>query len=149
VRVIAVGEAGTCALVLAAGVDVVVAWPRERPQPASASGRAARAIRRRDTATSVAACRDEVVVRPPVRRYHPTVSWFAAVLLACAVVVLVAAEWPLLARSPLGGEARRRRERARRKAGLKVLRSDSDDFAASVERDLANLPTIEEREERR
>jgi hypothetical protein len=30
-----------------------------------------------------------------------------------------------------------------------VLRSETDDFAASVERDLANLPTIEEREERR
>lgn len=78
-----------------------------------------------------------------------SVSWFAAVLLACAVVVLVAAEWPLLARSPLGSEARRRRDRARRKADLRVLRSESDDFAASVQRDLANLPTIEEREERR
>ncbi len=76
-------------------------------------------------------------------------SWFAAILLACAVVVLVAAEWPLLARSPLGSEARRRRDRAQRKAGLKVVRSEEDDFAASVERDLANLPTIEEREERR
>jgi hypothetical protein len=74
------------------------------------------------------------------------VSWFAAVVLACAVAVLIGAEWPLLARSPLGGEARRRRDRAKRKAGLRVLRSDSDDFAASVERDLANLPTIEERD---
>jgi hypothetical protein len=76
------------------------------------------------------------------------VSWFAVVLLACALVVLVAAEWPRLD-GRLGAEARRRRERARRKAGLKVLRSESDDFAASVQRDLANLPTIEEREERR
>jgi len=76
------------------------------------------------------------------------VSWFAVVLLACAVLVLVAAEWPRLD-GRLGAEARRRRERARRKAGLKVLRSESDDFAASVQRDLANLPTIEEREERR
>jgi hypothetical protein len=76
------------------------------------------------------------------------VSIVGAVLLACAVAVLVAAEWPRL-EARFGGEARRRRERARRKASLKVLRSDEDDFAASVERDLANLPTIEEREERR
>ena len=74
-------------------------------------------------------------------------SWVAVVLLACAVLVLVGAEWPRLD-ARFGGEARRRRERARRKQGLKVLRSESDDFAASVERDLANLPTIE-REERR
>jgi hypothetical protein len=76
------------------------------------------------------------------------VSWFALVVLACALVVLVAAEWPRLDER-IGGEARRRRERAKRKRSLKVIRSDSDDFAASVERDLANLPTIEEREERR
>ena len=74
-------------------------------------------------------------------------SWVAVVLLACAVLVLVGAEWPRLD-ARFGGEARRRRDRARRKQGLKVLRSESDDFAASVERDLANLPTIE-REERR
>lgn len=74
-------------------------------------------------------------------------SWIAVVLLACAVAVLVGAEWPRLD-ARFGGEARRRRDRARRKQGLKVLRSESDEFAASVERDLANLPTIE-REERR
>lgn len=74
-------------------------------------------------------------------------SWIAVVLLACAVVVLIGAEWPRLD-ARFGGEARRRRDRARRKQGLKVLRSESDEFAASVERDLANLPTIE-REERR
>ena len=76
------------------------------------------------------------------------VSLFAVVLLACALVVIVAAEWPRLDER-IGGEARRRRERAKRKRGLKVIRSDTDDFAASVQRDLANLPTIEEREERR
>ena len=74
-------------------------------------------------------------------------SWIAVVLLAGAVVVLIGAEWPRLD-ARFGGEARRRRDRARRKQGLKVLRSESDEFAASVERDLANLPTIE-REERR
>ena len=82
------------------------------------------------------------------RRYHHRVSWFAVVLLACALAVLVAAEWSRLEKV-VGADARRRRERARRKAGLELLRSESDDFAASVERDLANLPTIEKREERR
>ena len=75
-------------------------------------------------------------------------SVVGAVLLACAVLVLIGAEWPRL-ESLLGVDARRKRDRARRKASLRVLHTDSDDFAASVERDLANLPTIEEREERR
>jgi len=83
-----------------------------------------------------------------VRRYHHGVSMIGAVLLGCAVLVLFAAEWPRL-EGRFGGEARRLRERARRKESFRVVHSDSDDFAASVERDLANLPTIEEREERR
>ncbi len=37
---------------------------------------------------------------------------------------------------------------ARRKASLKLLRTESDEFAASVERDLAQLPTIEETDRR-
>jgi hypothetical protein len=73
---------------------------------------------------------------------------FAVVLLAAAVAVVLGAEWPRLD-ARLGPEARRRRDRMRRKKNLKVLRTDTDDFAASVERDLAKLPTIEEREERR
>jgi hypothetical protein len=76
------------------------------------------------------------------------VSVFAVVLLAAAVAVVLGAEWPRLD-ARLGPEARRRRDRMRRKKNLKVLRTDTDDFAASVERDLAKLPTIEEREERR
>ena len=74
-----------------------------------------------------------------------TVVWIA--LLAAAVAVLVAAEWPRLDRW-LGVEARRDRERSRRKANLKVIRSDEslEEFAASVERDLSRLPTIEERD---
>ncbi|HET7046457.1 MAG TPA: hypothetical protein VFI37_16540 [Gaiellaceae bacterium] len=75
-------------------------------------------------------------------------SVVGAVLLACALLVIVGAEWPRL-ESRFGGDGRRRRERARRKTSLRLLHTDSDDFAASVERDLANLPTIEEREERR
>ena len=73
-------------------------------------------------------------------------------LLALAVVVLVGAEWPRL-ENRFGGEARRSRERSRRKAHLRapwtdpdLLRSESEEFAASVERDLSQLPTIEERE---
>jgi hypothetical protein len=76
------------------------------------------------------------------------VSWVFVGLLACAVVVLVAAEWPRLARRT-GRTGRRERERARRKANLRVLSSDdTDDFAASVERDLAQLPTIDEHDHR-
>ncbi|MDQ3876692.1 MAG: hypothetical protein M3322_14295 [Actinomycetota bacterium] len=72
-------------------------------------------------------------------------SWLFVGLLAAAVLILIAAEWPRLARGT-GLARRRERERARRKANLKLLRSDSDDFAASVERDLAQLPTIDERD---
>jgi hypothetical protein len=73
------------------------------------------------------------------------IVWIA--LLAAAVAVLVAAEWSRLDRW-LGVEARRERERARRKANLKVIRSEEslEEFAASVERDLSRLPTIDERE---
>ena len=39
---------------------------------------------------------------------------------------------------------RERRTRARRKSKLRVVHTESDDFAASVERDLASLPTIDE-----
>jgi hypothetical protein len=71
--------------------------------------------------------------------------WIA--LLAGAVAVLVAAEWPRLDRK-FGGEARRERERKRRKANLKVIRNDEslEEFAASVERDLDRLPTIDKRD---
>lgn len=70
-------------------------------------------------------------------------SWLVVALLACAVAVLLAAEWPRLERR-LGAEARRKRERARRKAGLKLLQSETEKFAASVERDLSQLPTIDD-----
>ncbi len=71
--------------------------------------------------------------------------WIA--LLACAVAVLIAAEWPRLDRW-LGVEARRGRERQKRKANLKVIRSEEslEEFQASVERDLSRLPTIDKRD---
>jgi hypothetical protein len=71
------------------------------------------------------------------------VSWLSVALLALAVLAVVGAEWPRLAHR-FGLEARRKRERARRKRQLRVLHGDADDFAASVERDLEQLPTIED-----
>jgi hypothetical protein len=75
------------------------------------------------------------------------VSAVWVVLLAGAVAVLVAAEWPRLDRW-FGREARRGRERAKRKQNLKLIRSEEslEEFAASVERDLSRLPTIDERD---
>jgi hypothetical protein len=81
------------------------------------------------------------------------VSWLSIALLACAVLAVIGAEWPRLARN-FGFEARRSRDRARRKSKLTLLRTDddevdeSDEFAASVQRDLQQLPTIDERDRR-
>ncbi len=71
-----------------------------------------------------------------------------AALLVCAVAAVVVAEWPRIS-AALGSEARARRERARRKSQLKVVRTDRDEFAESVQRDLDSLPTIEDREPHR
>ncbi|MDP8911604.1 MAG: hypothetical protein M3M94_06015 [Actinomycetota bacterium] len=79
-------------------------------------------------------------------------SWLFVALLACAVAVLIGAEWPRLAEF-LGRDARRGRARARRKASLKLLRteprSESEEFEASVQRDLSRLPTVKERDPKR
>lgn len=75
-------------------------------------------------------------------------SWLYLALLAGAGAVLIGAEWPRLA-VRLGVERRRTRAKAKRKANLKLLRSESEEFAASVQRDLSRLPTTEEREQRR
>ena len=77
-------------------------------------------------------------------------SWVFVALLAAAVAVLIGAEWPRLAER-FGVDARRQRERARRKRSLRVVPTedpDSEEFARSVERDLQNLPTIEEKDRR-
>ena len=71
------------------------------------------------------------------------VSWLFIALLAAAVVVLVGAEWPRVSERA-GSRARQKRARARQKAQLRVLRNESDEFAASVQRDLERLPTMEE-----
>ena len=78
----------------------------------------------------------------------PPVSWLFIALLACGIAILVAAEWPRLG-NRVGPDTRERRRRNRRKQNLKLLRSETDDFAASVQRDLERLPTIEERDSRR
>jgi len=76
------------------------------------------------------------------------VSWLSVALLACAVLAVIGAEWPRLGER-LGVEARRKRQRARRKSKWTLVRGeaqdvDADDFAASVERDLDQLPTLDE-----
>ena len=78
-------------------------------------------------------------------------SWLYIALLAAAVVLVAGAEWPRL-EERFGGESRRRRDRARRKAktDLHLVGDDeADEFAASVERDLANLPVLEETDDDR
>ena len=80
-------------------------------------------------------------------------SWVFVALLACAVAILVAAEWPRLEHR-FGVDGRRMRDRERRKANLRLLRperperTESEDFAASVERDLSQLPTIDDEQRR-
>jgi hypothetical protein len=79
------------------------------------------------------------------------VSWLYIALLALAVAIVVGAEWPRLESRlglHIGADARRRRDRAKRKEALRLVPTDADDFAASVERDLAQLPTIEETDRR-
>lgn len=72
-------------------------------------------------------------------------SWVFVALLAAAIAVLIAAEWPRVS-ARIGADSRARRQRARRKSQLEVVRTDIDDFEQSVQRDLDRLPTIEEQE---
>ena len=71
------------------------------------------------------------------------VSLVFAALLAGAVATLLIAEWPRIT-AALGADSRARRERRRRKSQLRVVRTDRDEFAESVQRDLDQLPTIEQ-----
>jgi hypothetical protein len=74
------------------------------------------------------------------------VTPFAVVMLLAAVVLVGAVHaGKLPARLTL--EGRKNRKRVRRKAALRIVESDpDDDFAAAVERDLAALPTIDDRD---
>ena len=76
-------------------------------------------------------------------------SIVAVVLIACAVLVVVGAEWPrLTAGLRSRSEVTSRRPRTKRKPELQVIHGDRDDFAESVRRDLDNLPVIEEPQDR-
>ena len=79
-------------------------------------------------------------------------SWVFVGLLAGAVLVLVGAEWPRLSGRLCIEErleARQRRARAERKAKLRVVRDESEEFEASVRRDLDRLPTIQKPRDRK
>jgi hypothetical protein len=80
------------------------------------------------------------------------VGWIYAVLLAGAVAVLLAAEWPRVS-ARLGLEDRQFPGRGRRRSKRPDLRlvspSESEEFAASVERDLDQLPTTLDERDRR
>jgi hypothetical protein len=75
----------------------------------------------------------------------------AFVLLGCALVLIAGVEWPRVS-AKVGSDARAVRKRARRKDALTVIDGDAgrdDDFQASVERDLANLPVVEKSDDDR
>jgi hypothetical protein len=78
------------------------------------------------------------------------VSWPWLVLLVLAAALVAAVELPRVAGR--FGEARKERERTKRRAKLRVVPStedpESDEFIRSVQRDLDSLPTIEERDRR-
>jgi hypothetical protein len=81
------------------------------------------------------------------------VSWPWLVLLVLAAALVAAVEWPRVVGSRFGAEARKERERSKRRAKLRVVTStdedpESDEFIRSVQRDLDSLPTIEERDRR-
>jgi hypothetical protein len=72
----------------------------------------------------------------------------AIVFLACAVLVVIGAEWPRI-ETRVGAPAWSRRSRARRKRSFTVIEGEQDDdFAESVKRDLANLPVLGDPEDR-
>ncbi len=74
-------------------------------------------------------------------------GWIYALLLAGAVAVLVAAEWPRLsARLGVAGRRLPVVTKRRKASHLRLVKTESEEFAASVERDLNRLPTIDERD---
>lgn len=74
-------------------------------------------------------------------------SWLFVALLAVALAVLVTAEWPRVAKL-FPRDPEQARLRRRKKTHLHVVPTEQDEFAASVQRDLDRLPTIEEHERR-
>lgn len=142
-RVVGVAlEVVACVEVVASGVLLV-------PHPDASSAAAARTEQARSGRVTGASLH-----APPVtcdRLYSVGVSVIAVVLLAAAVALIAAAEWPRLSQR-VGADAWQGRKRARRKSQLRVVPDDpdeSDDFVRSVERDLAELPTIDPRDVKR
>jgi hypothetical protein len=81
------------------------------------------------------------------------VSVVALVLIACAVGLVVGAEWPRLAGRVARAERHRpaRRKRRRGKGDLTLVEGDAGDageFERSVARDLENLPVLGEPDDR-
>jgi hypothetical protein len=72
------------------------------------------------------------------------VGILAIVLIGCAVLLILGAEWPRISER-FASQDRPKRRRRRRSTKLHVVEPEADDFAASVQRDLENLPVIEER----
>lgn len=79
----------------------------------------------------------------------------AIVLLVAAAALLGAAEWSRLGR-PAARSSRpsravgvHRRRRNRKGPKLEIVHPESEEFARSVERDLAALPTIDEHDVKR
>ena len=71
-------------------------------------------------------------------------SWPWLALLVAAAALVLAAEWTRV-QGVFGADARKRRERQRRKSQLRVIvNPDVDEFEASVRRDLESLPTTDE-----
>ncbi len=75
-------------------------------------------------------------------------SWPFLVLLVLAAALVVAAEWERLG-GRIGRDARDARTRQKRKAGLTLIRTEEEEFAESVQRDLDRLLTTEEKDSRR
>jgi hypothetical protein len=75
------------------------------------------------------------------------VSWPWLALLGVAAVLVIAVETPRLG-VRFGAQARKERDRRRRKAKLRVVtpEEESEEFIRSVQADLESLPTIEERD---
>jgi hypothetical protein len=82
---------------------------------------------------------------PATQAYSVRVSLIAIALLLAALVLVAATEWPRLSQRA-GLDTHVRRERKVRKSHLRVVKTESDDFAKAVERDLAALPTVDDRD---
>ena len=72
-------------------------------------------------------------------------GWPWIVLLALAAAVVAGAEWTRLS-ALVGVDPRRVRGRQKQKSNHRLIRSEEDEIEESVQRDLENLPTFDERD---